>query len=90
MSGLVRLIRDHGDAIEADLAFRGIDMRDLWRHDSGMSLRRMAVLISALPHDSLIWREVAIAHEKSLKPKADKIRERQAHYDSQRAKEAAQ
>ncbi len=63
-------------------------MRDLWRHGSGMSLRRLAVLIFALPSDSLTWRAAAVAHEKSLKPKVEKIRDRQAHYDRQREKEA--
>lgn len=89
MIGLARLIRDHGDAVEADLAFRGIDVRDLWRHGSGMTLRRLAVLVFNLPADSATWRSYAVEQEKALKPKAEQIRDRQAYYDRQREKEAA-
>lgn len=44
------LIAQHGDAVEADLAFRGIDLRDLWRGD--LTWRRVAVLVAALPAES--------------------------------------
>jgi hypothetical protein len=81
------LIRAHGDAVEADLAFQGIDLRDLWRRGSGMTLRRLWVLVKALPEDALFRRELAAAIEKAQKPTPDKIRERAAYYE-RRAKEA--
>ena len=63
-------------------------MRDLWRRGSGMTLRRLAVLIFNLPADSATWRSYATEQEKALKPKVEQIRDRQAHYDRQ-AKAAA-
>lgn len=48
--GLLSLIREHGDAIEADLAFRGYDLLDLWR--GKLSPRKVDVLIRGLPADS--------------------------------------
>jgi hypothetical protein len=47
---LAALIEQHGEAVEADLAFRGIDLRDLWRGD--LTWRRLAVLVAALPPES--------------------------------------
>lgn len=47
---LAALIDQHGGAVEADLAFRGIDLRDLWRGD--LTWRRLAVLVAALPPES--------------------------------------
>lgn len=48
--GLLALIREHGDAIEADLAFRGFDLLDLWR--GRLTARKVDVLIRGLPPDS--------------------------------------
>jgi hypothetical protein len=48
--GLLALIREHGDAIEADLAFRGFDLLDMWR--GTLSPRRVDVLVRGLPPDS--------------------------------------
>lgn len=48
--GLLSLIREHGDAIEADLAFRGFDLLDMWR--GTLSPRKVDVLIRGLPADS--------------------------------------
>lgn len=48
--GLLSLIREHGDAIEADLAFRGYDLLDMWR--GKLSPRKVDVLIRGLPVDS--------------------------------------
>ena len=45
------------------------------------------VLIRALPLDALLWAVMREAEEKAKKPTVDKIRERQAFYDQQRAKE---
>ena len=47
---MLSLIRQHGDAIEADLAFRGFDLLDLWR--GKLSPRKVDVLIRGLPPDS--------------------------------------
>lgn len=41
--------------VEADLLFRGIDIKD-W-HQGRMSSRRLLALIDALPEDSSYWRE---------------------------------
>lgn len=54
-----------------------------------MTLRRLAVLVFGLSAESRTWRAYAAEQEKSLKPKIDKLRERQAHYDRQRAKETS-
>jgi hypothetical protein len=48
---LSALLVEHGEAVEADLAFRGIDLLDLWR--GGLSYRRLGLLIAALPPESL-------------------------------------
>ncbi|MFI7249788.1 hypothetical protein [Micromonospora chalcea] len=48
---LARLIRDHADAVEADLQrYYQIDLADLWR--GRLSLRRLATLLRYLPIDS--------------------------------------
>ena len=49
---LARLLRAHCEAIEADLAVRGIDLRDLWRPGSVLTWRRLAALIRHLPPES--------------------------------------
>jgi len=51
------LLRDHADAVEADLSrFHGIDYRDRWRaHPDGgrrLSLRMIFVRVRHLPHDA--------------------------------------
>lgn len=43
-------LREYGEAIEADLAFRGIDLLDFYR--GHISPRRLAVLIDNLPPES--------------------------------------
>ena len=53
-----------------------------------MTPRRLMVLVRALPADSMLWAVIRESEEKTLKPTAEKIRERQAHY-ANRAKEAA-
>jgi hypothetical protein len=70
--------------VEGDLAYRGHDLRDLWRKGSGLTLRRLFVLIRSLPYESVTWSLVREDEEKALKPSVDKIRERQAHYARQR------
>lgn len=53
-----------------------------------MTLRRVAVLIQALPSDAPLWAVLRAAHEKSLKPTPEQIRDRAKFYE-QRAKEAS-
>ena len=76
------MIRDYGDAVEADLAFRGIDLRDLYRSGSGLTPRRLYVLVRALPPEALLWNVMREAEEQ-IKPTADQIRDRAAHYRKQ-------
>lgn len=51
------MIRDHPDAVEADLQIRcnGVDYRDRWRFDANgrriLTLRRIGVLLRGLPPD---------------------------------------
>jgi hypothetical protein len=48
--GLYGLVSEHCEAVEADLAFRGIDLRGLWTGE--LSWRRLKVLIDHLPPES--------------------------------------
>lgn len=70
--------------MEADLAYRGHDLRDLWRKGSDLTLRRLFVLVRGLPVDAVVWGVIREAEAKALKPSVEKIRARQAHYDKQR------
>lgn len=45
-----------------------------------MTLRRLFVLIKALPYESPFWAEMRAAQERALKPTVEKIRERQAYW----------
>jgi hypothetical protein len=76
------VIRDHGDAVEADLAFRGIDLRDFYRPGSGLTPRRLWVLIRRLPGDAALWHEQAAAEQKKLDAltSVERLRERAAAY----------
>lgn len=69
------------------MASQGHDLRDLFRPGSGLSWRRLGVLIEWLPAEAPLWAELRAAHERSLKPTPEQIRERAAHYNA-RAKEA--
>lgn len=57
MISLLRLLRDHADAVEADLSrFYHLDYRDRWRFDPEgrrrLTLRMIAVRVRHLPLDS--------------------------------------
>ena len=57
MRGLLRLIREHPDAVESDLSqYHHIDYRDRWRFDPDgrrrLTLRMIAVRVRYLPPDS--------------------------------------
>jgi hypothetical protein len=73
------VIREHGRSVEADLAYLGIDLRDLYRRGSGMTLRRLWVLIEGLPYESNTRTAARSSKDKSL-TSVDRLRERQAHY----------
>lgn len=51
IASLVALIDEHGEALEADLQWRGVDLCGLWRGD--FSWRKLGVLVAALPPESL-------------------------------------
>lgn len=78
------MIRVHADVVEGDLAFRGIDLRDVYRPGSGMTLRRLWVLIRALPVDSPTWDAIRAETVQAQKPTTDLIRERAEHYARKR------
>lgn len=54
----MELLRDHGNAVEADLQQHyGIELTDLWR--GRLTLRRLRVLVDHLPSDSATARSIA-------------------------------
>lgn len=55
-----------------------------------MSLRRLWVLVRALPEDALVRAELAAAEEKAKKPTPDLIRSRQEAFNARNAARAAQ
>lgn len=57
IAGLCRLLSEHGEAIEADLArYYGADIRDLFRPGSGLTWRRLRALVTNLPAESALGR----------------------------------
>jgi hypothetical protein len=57
MIGLLVFVREHGEAIEADLLrWYGLDLFDLGR--PRLSMRRFRNLIGRLPRDAELWREM--------------------------------
>lgn len=57
MTGLLRLLREHPDVVEADLSrYHHIDYRDRWRRDEAgcrrLTFRMIAVRVRHLPPDS--------------------------------------
>lgn len=57
LTSLAVLLIKHGEAIEADLFVRGIDLLDLYRPDAPLTLRRVWVLVQHL----LLQRGTALA-----------------------------
>jgi hypothetical protein len=66
--------------VEADLAFLGVDLRDLYRPGSGLTPRRLLVLIRGLPPTAALWAVLDRAAKLAQIPTVDRIRERQAFY----------
>jgi hypothetical protein len=62
MSGLYALLRDHADAVEADLArYYHVDYRDRWAAERPLTLRRIAVLLRYLPAGAATYDVLDIA-----------------------------
>lgn len=60
------MIRTFAGPVEADLAFTGVDFRDFYRPgggSSGLSMRRLLALISALPYESATHTQIRAAQE---------------------------
>jgi hypothetical protein len=58
---LAGLLRQHGEAVEADLAWRGVDLRDLWRPGGRLTWRRLGVLVRHLPPESATLTALRVA-----------------------------
>ena len=68
---------------------RGLDLRDLWRPGLQMTLRRVLLLIRALPPEATLWPRLEAAEKKAESDSlVARLRAKQAFYDKQ-AKEAA-
>lgn len=89
MRRLARTLREFGDAVEASLAHLGIDSRDIYRRGSGLSLRRLLVLIKALPADAPLWAAIEAAEERAKVAPAELVRQRQAAFHARNAKAQA-
>lgn len=74
------------------MRYANTDLRDLYRRGSGLTFRRLKVLVKSLPptqvgmdgvvHGARVWLEQAAAEEKAKIPTADKIKERQEYWRS--------
>jgi hypothetical protein len=64
------------------LAFQGVDLRDLYRRGSGLTLRRLWVLLRALPWDCPLYEALRAEVEAAKVPKSDEIRERQEAWEA--------
>ena len=74
------------------MAFRGIDLRDLYRRGSGLTPRRLLHLIRWLPYDDPVQALLRAEDEKAQKAPPELIRDRAAQWraeNERRAREAA-
>lgn len=71
------MIRDYGDSVEADFADAGINLSDLFRPGTDMTVRRAWVLVRGLPLHARLW-GAADAELKQAAIEAD----RQRHLDA--------
>jgi len=81
------VIRAYAGPVEADLAFQGVDFRDFYRPHggvSGLSMRRMLLLVSALPYESATHSQIRADRESA---RAAHMRGRINHYAEKKAKQ---
>lgn len=81
------MIREHAGAVEADLAFRGIDLRDFWLPFGGhsrLSWRRLLVLARGLPYDSATRTSLVRSMENQ---EAKLLASRRDHYSRKKAEQ---
>ena len=74
------------------MAYRGIDLRDLYRRGSGLTPRRLLHLVRWLPWDDPVQVLLRLDAEQIKKPAPDEIRSRAAQWradNERRAREAA-
>lgn len=65
------------------------DLRNLFRPGSGMTFRRLAVLIHGLPWDSVLMTALREAAELAKTPTVDRLRERQREFEERNARALA-
>lgn len=56
------------------------DLRSLYRKGSGLTLRRLSVLVAHLPYDAPLWPALEAAEKAAQKPTAERIRDRANYY----------
>lgn len=67
--------------MEASLAFRGIDLLDLWR--GTLSLRALFIRIAYLPGDDPLWAAIQAAEERAKTTRLhQRLRDRTRHYQA--------
>jgi hypothetical protein len=60
--------------------YANTDLRDLYRPGSGMTFRRLWVLLRTLPSDGWLWSSVNAVEQKATKATPEQIRARAEHY----------
>ena len=71
------------------MAYQGVDLSDLYRIGSGMTLRKLAGLVAALPIEAPLWEVLRAEAEKAKKATPDEIRERQRAWEARNAERQA-
>lgn len=71
------------------MAFHGVDLLDLYRVGSGLTLRKVSALIDALPPEAPLWVVLRAEQEKQKKATPDEIRERQRAWQERNAQRLA-